>query len=187
MGRLVLLAHAETAATRAASFPADEGLTPRGRDRAERLRHDLPHAAKVWRSPALAAAETADALGWQAAVVAPALADLDHGRWRGRPITDVAAAEPHGLAAWRADPAFAEHGGESLAAMLARVGTWLSERVDAGGCELAITHAAVVRCAVLFALDAGARSFWLVDAAPLTRVELSSDGRRWSLRQIVSA
>ena len=185
-GRLILIAHAETDATRRAAFPLDEPLSDRGHVAAERYAAALPHADKTLRSPAAAAADTAAAFKVEAAIE-PMLADFDCGRWRGRTLSEVANAEPESLGAWLTDPAFAGHGGSSIGALLARVEAWLEAQCGERGVTLAITHATVVRCAVLAVLRAPATGFWRLDVGPLTRVELSSDGRRWALRQIVQA
>jgi broad specificity phosphatase PhoE len=184
--RLILIAHAETQATRAAAFSADEPLTAKGRAAAERLASALPPFVRAWRSPANAALETATAFACDA-TADPMLADLDCGVWRGRPIADIATADPEGLKAWLADPAYAGHGGQAIATLVERTAGWLETRRAERGVALAISHAAVVRCAVLAVLGAPAEAFWRLDVAPLTRVELSSDGRRWTLRAMTGA
>lgn len=122
--RLTLVAHASTAATAEAGFPADEGLEPRGLAAARAARGGLRRPTRVVRSPATAAAETADALGL-AATVDLGLADWDLGAWRGRTLDELAAADPAAVRAWLTEPGAAPHGGESLAALLARVTAWL--------------------------------------------------------------
>lgn len=177
--RLLMLAHAETAATRHATFAAGEGLDARGRAAAAALavpRHDLALA-----SPAPAARETAAALGL-AATATPALRDLDVGSWAGRTLADIAAADPAGAAAFFADPAFDGHGGESIAALIARMSTWLEEMRDGRGQIVAVTHAAVVRATAVAVLGAPASACWHIDVAPLGALAFGSDGRRWVLR-----
>lgn len=177
MTRLVLICHAETDATRRAAFALDEGLTPAGlaaaRSAGVPMRADV-----VLRSPARAARESAEAMGL-AATVDPALRDLDVGRWAGLAFADLGGAE---AAAFLADPACAGHGGESIAALLGRVASWLDALRGERGRILAVTHAAVVRAAVVAALDAPAAAFFRIDAAPLSHVVLGGDGRRWTLR-----
>ncbi|WP_146617958.1 histidine phosphatase family protein, partial [Rhodoplanes serenus] len=85
------------------------------------------------------------------------------------------------FAAWRSGPDAAPEGGESLRALLARVGAWLDARMSARKL-LAVTHPAVVRAAVVHVLAAPPSSFWQVDAGPLALVDLRHDGRRWALR-----
>ena len=177
--RLLMLAHAETAATRHAAFAAGEGLAPRGRAAAAAcalMRHDIAFA-----SPAPAARETAAALGL-AAREDDALRDLDVGSWAGRSLADVAAADPAGAAAFLAEPGFAGHGGESIEALAARVGAWLEALSRERGRLVAITHAAVVRAAAVAVLGAPAHAFWRIDVGPLGALAFGSDGRRWVLR-----
>jgi broad specificity phosphatase PhoE len=48
------------------------------------------------------------------AAIAPALAEIDFGRWTGQGLADLAAAEPDSLATWLSDLQTAPHGGESF-------------------------------------------------------------------------
>lgn len=178
--RLQMLCHAATPATRAGAFPADEPVEARERARIAALPVGLARHARVLAAPSLAARQTAESLASEVAEE-PALRDLDAGAWRGRALADLAASDPAALGAWMADPHAAPHGGESIASLIGRVGAWL----DGGGFDgriLAVTHAAVVRAAVVHVLGAPARAFWAVDVAPLSIAVLSHDGRRWTLR-----
>ena len=76
------------------------------------------------------------------------LRDWDLGRWRGRTLDEVGAAEPDAIEAWLSEPGAAPHGGERLTELLARVADWLTE-VAADGHTVAVTHPAVVRAAVV--------------------------------------
>ena len=80
------------------------------------------------------------ALGFDAEVEM-ALSDCDYGRWRGLASKDVAEREPDEFAAWLGDPAAAPHGGESFAALIERVGAWLTQALAREGATLAVTHA----------------------------------------------
>jgi len=179
--RLTLICHGATAATRAGAFPADEPLEERASARAAALRPMIRRGGRAWTSPALRARQTAAALGLDAAEE-PALRDADPGRWAGRRLEEVQAEEPDAVIAWLADPEAAPHGGETLSALLGRAGAWLDARAGDGGPGIAVTHAAVIRAAILHALAAPASSFWRLDIAPLSVVELSHDGRRWAWR-----
>jgi len=181
--RLTFLCHASTAALRAARFPRDEPLDASGERRASALAGRLPRAERCWTSPALRAKQTAARLILDCPVE-PALADCDYGRWAGLSLDEVSAAEPHATAAWLADPAAAPHGGESLDGLLARVGRWLDGRLAEAGPALAITHAAVIKAAIVHALGAGASSFWRIDIGPLSRTELHGGAGRWTLRSV---
>jgi broad specificity phosphatase PhoE len=179
--RLTLICHGATAATRSGAFPADEPLEDRALARVAELRPMIRRADRVWTSPALRARQTAAALGLEA-MEDPALRDVDAGRWAGRRLEEIQAAEPRGVIAWLSDPDAAPHGGEALSSLLIRVATWLDARAGDGGSGIAVTHAAVIRAAILQALGAPASSFWHIDIAPLSVVKLSHDGRRWAWR-----
>jgi hypothetical protein len=47
-----------------------------------------------------------------------------------------------------------------------------------------VTHAAVVRAAVVAATEAAPLTFWHLDIGPLCEVRLRTDGRRWVLRHL---
>ncbi|HTO83978.1 MAG TPA: histidine phosphatase family protein [Methylomirabilota bacterium] len=175
--RLTLICHAATAATRAAAFPLDEPIEAGAPERAP----GLPQAERVWTSPALRARQTAEALGL-AATPEPALRDCDFGRWAGRRLADLQAAEPAAVAAWLGDPAAAPHGGESLLDLLARVASWLEARAGERGHGIAITHPAIIRAAIVHALAAPPAAFWRIDIEPLSLTELRRSPQHWTLR-----
>ena len=111
----------------------------------------------------------------------PELADWHLGHWRGRTLDDVAADTPTAVAAWLGDPDAAPHGGETLTALVARVAQWLAGR-DAEGHTVAVTHAAVVRDAVIATLGAPAAYSRRIDVAPLTATVLRGGPARWTVR-----
>jgi broad specificity phosphatase PhoE len=176
-----LICHGATAATRAGAFPADEPLEERALARAAALQPMIRRADRAWTSPALRARQTAAALGLDA-VEEPALRDGDPGRWAGRRLEEIQAEEPESVIAWLSDPDAAPHGGEMLSALLRRAAAWLDARAGDGGHGIAVTHASVIRAAILHGLGAPASAFWRLDIAPLNVVELSHDGRRWAWR-----
>lgn len=185
--RLTLVSHASTPATASAAFPVDEPLEPRGAAAAADARGALTRVTAVRRSPALAAAETATALGLPQATTDDALRDWDLGQWRGRTLDDVAAHDPAAVTAWLSDPAAAPHGGEPLVDVLGRVADLLADPDLVAGDDRAphvvlVTHAAVVRAAVLAVLGAPAAGFWRIDVAPLTSTVLRGTPGRWTLR-----
>lgn len=182
--RLHLLCSASTPATRAVAFPADDPLDAHGRDSMSRFPGRLPAFDKILRSPALCAAQTAQGLGL-AATSEPQLRDCDFGRWTGRAFADVQAREPEALARWLHDPRAAPHGGESFAAVMARVGGWMNALAADSGTVLAIAHSAILRAAIACALSAGPEAFSHIDIAPLSRVKLSGGGGRWTLTALI--
>ena len=131
-------------------------------------------------APARAARETAQALGFDAEVEM-ALRDCDYGRWRGLASKAVAEREPDAFATWLGDPASAPHGGESVAALIERTRAWLAQSLAREGATLAVTHAAVVRAAIVNALGASSSAFARIDVAPLSLARLSGQAGRWNL------
>ncbi|WP_233856311.1 histidine phosphatase family protein [Paraburkholderia sp. HD33-4] len=196
--RLLLVSHAATAAQRAGRFPADDPLDPRGRAEAEAARASLalPADAAVFTSPAASARETAAALGLNATPADP-LADIDYGKWRGQRLADIADATPRELAVWTREPDAVPPGGESFAQLVRRVGEWLdAQQADVRSCNavneassaavahgrsiVAITHAAVLRAAIVHGLGASPSVFCHIEIAPLSVVELRHSRRGWS-------
>jgi broad specificity phosphatase PhoE len=165
-----------TDAMAAARFPADEPLSATGRRRAERL--DITSDTRQFTGPEQRARQTAELLGVRAATE-PRLADLDCGRWRGEPLQSVPAAD---LRTWLTDPAQAPHGGESVVDLIERVAGWLASLPDDAAPIVAVTHPAVVRAAILVALDAPPKSFWRIDIAPLSRTVMHFRDQCWRLR-----
>jgi broad specificity phosphatase PhoE len=182
--RLLLVSQAATAAMREGRFPGDPfaglPLDSRGFAQAQAIRARLPGPADIraLTSPAQAARDTARALGLDAAPVA-ALADLGYGRWHDRALKELARDEPEALAAWCRDPDAAPHGGESFVELAGRVARWLDE-LSEGADVIAVSHAAVLRAALIHALDAPPASFSRIEIAPLTVLELRRAGRGWT-------
>jgi broad specificity phosphatase PhoE len=184
MRRLLLVRHAPTAATRAAAFGVDEPVDARGLAAAAVLRDALPSGCEALVSPALRCRQTAAAVGLVAAVVEPALAECEFGAWAGRALSDIDREDPATVAAWIADPDACPHGGESLRAFAARVAVWLDGQARLGGSAVAVTHAGVVKGAVVHALGAPLEAFWRIDVAPLSITELHAHDGRWTMTRV---
>ncbi|MFD6341195.1 histidine phosphatase family protein [Streptomyces sp. NPDC060131] len=112
--------------------PGGDALDALGLRQAEAVREHFPATATVYVSPSPRCRRTAGALGLDARTL-PALAPCAMGRWQGRTLDEVAAAEPAALASWLSDPASAPHGGESLLELLARTAHWLDTLGDGDG------------------------------------------------------
>jgi broad specificity phosphatase PhoE len=181
--RLDLIAHGASSATRATRFPEDEPLEPAAIVAAEALRGRLRRYDRVLTSPARAALGTAEALGL-GGDIEPALRDCDYAHWCGLSLADAAARDADGFAKWLSDPDAAPHGGESLTALINRVGVFLSNMLTSNSATLAITHASIVRAAIVCALGAGPLAFWRIDVAPLSIARLSGREGRWNFASL---
>lgn len=200
----MLVTPAANAGLRHAVFGADEPLDAAGRRAAERAgaraAASLRTNAPAYAAPSVRCRQTADALGLAAEPEAE-LADWDVGRWRGRGLEELAAAEGEAVRGWLADPAAAPHGGESLLQLRGRVGVWLDGLTGpepANGASgpragpragprggrpvVAVAEAAAVRAAVVHALDLPSEAFWRLDVPPLSGTELTGRPGRWNLR-----
>ncbi|MBW9107538.1 histidine phosphatase family protein [Paraburkholderia phenoliruptrix] len=196
--RLLLISHAATAAMRAGRFPADDPLDARALEEVQAARSRLPIAddATAFVSPALCARETSRALGLAARTDA-ALADIDYGNWRGRRLSELAKHAPDALAAWTRDPDAVPHGGESFAQVVKRIGNWLDAlavhvpldshdepHVTADNASVgkravvAVTHAPVIRAAIVHVLGASPEIFSSIEIAPLAAVEMRHSRQR---------
>lgn len=178
--RLLLVPHASTAGTRLAAFSASEPLDRRGQADAARLSSALPRYNEVVVSPAVACRATAVAAELTGRVD-HGIAECDYGAWAGLTLAEVAAREPDAVSSWLSDPQARPHGGETLASFIARVARWLEGQVGFAGTAVVITHAGVVKAALVHALGAPLASFWRIDAAPLTITELHGHGGRWTV------
>src|SRR5262249_60323506 len=165
--RLLLICHASTDGVRRSAFPADEALDHRGREKAAALAGRLSPPDHCWTGPELRARQTAQALGLDAQIDLR-LRDCDYGTWAGRSLDEVNAEEADAVSQWLADPAAKPHGGESVVDLIDRVAAWLDGLQAMPGRAIAVTHPAVIRSAVVVALEAPPRSFWRIDIGPLS-------------------
>ena len=178
--RLQLLCHASTSAVRTSAFPADEPIDSQKRQVLSVTQRHFVRSDRCLTSPALRARQTAEALLLDA-TVEPALRDCDYGRWSGLSFDHVQTKEPAALADWLCDPAAAPHGGEAILSLIERVGAWLDAQSGIPGKTIAITHASVIRAAVVHAIGAPPQSFWRIDIAPLSITSLSGTRGHWNL------
>jgi broad specificity phosphatase PhoE len=156
-------------------------LEVKAAQQAQSLSFGLGAIDRVWTSPALRARQTASVLGLDA-IPDVALRECDYGDWRGQSLAGLYESDAESLALWLTDTSVAPHGGESLSAVIKRVGEWMGNHAEDAGHIVVVTHASVIRAAVLQALQAPLSAFWAVDVEPLGIVEMTSDGRRWQLR-----
>ena len=161
--------HGQTAHNREGRLQgrADLELSPRGLEQVTRLATRLASTeiAQVYSSPLRRAQQTAQAIAAVAGCDVQTddrLIELDYGDWDGRPLGDISRED---WAAWRADPDFTPPGGESLAAVTARVDAFCRERLASTGTEpaaitIAVSHVSPIKAAVCWALGIDERATW---------------------------
>jgi broad specificity phosphatase PhoE len=195
---VLFVRHASTPGMRTACFPgADEDADAASLARAHSLASvvagsvvagsvvpgsAVAGAGSAWVAPSAAARQTAAALGREACVVA-ALAEADHGRWRGLPYGRVAQEEPDALASWLADPDAAPHGGESLTVLAARMADWL-DSVRGEPEAVAVCDAGAIRAALGHALGLDPLRAARFDLAPLSVTELTVTRGGWRVAHV---
>lgn len=178
VARLTLVSHGMTDAMVDGRFPADEPLNAIGCRQVEAMGGAAGAASRRLCGPERRTRQTAKLLGLQAEIEL-GLADLDCGRWRGEALSAVPAGE---IEVWLGQPGAAPHGGESIVDLISRVSRWLETLTANPLRTVAVTHPAVIRAAIVAALDVDPASFWRIDVEPVGRVVLHFRGGRWTLR-----
>lgn len=155
---MILLArHGETDdnAERRVQGALDPGLNARGREQARELAHRVAGegVAALVSSDLRRAAETAaivgDELGLEPRLDAR-LRESDRGRWQGRRLDEIQAADAETWAAWmRGGAEFRFPGGESLAEHLERTAAALDEVAAGPLPALVVCHGGTIRCALV--------------------------------------
>ncbi len=175
---LIVVRHGQTEANAAGLIcgRADPPLTDLGRRQARALASGLPAPDRVVSSPLQRAQETAAAFG------APVETDerwieLDYGDLDGTPVARVG---PDVWDRWRADVGYVPAGGESLAALGARVRSGCEDLVagTAGSDVVVVTHVSPIKAAVAWALGVGDEVAWrlYVEDASVCRIRTGPGG-----------
>lgn len=190
--RLLVVAHAATPGTYASVFGDDTAVT-----RPEQITPLEGRVAGWICGPEPACAITAVALGaptpeqvhgrpegseTQRLQVVPELAGPDFGRWAGRALAEVGAEDAAGVQAWLTAPDAAPHGGESLEALVDRVGAWMQTWPGPDGRSVAVVTPLVARALAVHALGVAAAAIFRLDVAPLGRLHLSRGSGGWRVR-----
>jgi probable phosphoglycerate mutase len=107
------------------------------------------------------------------------LVELDYGDWDGLSLRDLPAGA---WERWRADPAFAPPGGESLVAVTARVASFCEEYLAEPGI-VAVSHVSPIKAAVCIALGVDEQVTWSMQLglAAISRVDVRADNRPYLL------
>ncbi len=176
--RLILIAHAPTEALRRAAFPLNEPILDR--KGSEEVVWQAPRVERIYLAPEVRAQQTSHLLGLEGEIIEELL-DCDYGTWRGRPMDEVQVDQPDGIQAWLTKPEAAPHGGESIEDLISRAGRWM-ESLNSVRSTIAITHPAVIRAAIIYALRIPAQTFWRFDIPPLSLTDLRFSRDVWTVR-----
>jgi len=184
--RVLVVAHAATPGTRAAVF-GDQSLVSRPGEippLSGRVAGWLsgPEPACPATAVALGAAPPPARTGTQSLEIVPELAGPDFGGWAGRPLGEIAVEDPAGVQAWLTTPDAAPYGGESVAALVARVGAWADARPWPAGQTVMVVTGLVARALAVHALGAPPSVLFRLDVGPLDRLHLSRTDAGWRVR-----
>jgi broad specificity phosphatase PhoE len=155
--------HGETALNRDGRLQGrvDSELSARGLEQVARLttRVSAWEITAVYTSPLTRARQTAIAIAAVAGCeveVDERLIELDYGEWDGMALADI---RPQRGVSSFADPNFAPPGGESLAAVQARVAEFCTDRLSSGDSRvIAVSHVSPIKAAVAWALGVEERA-----------------------------
>ncbi len=189
--RLVLVRHGETALTGQRRFSGSDGpdheLTVRGRAQAQAaadalLHEDEPFVAVVC-SPVLRALQTAEVIAAQLGLSVrpvPDWRECAFGAWDGLTSAEVAAQWPDEFAAWAKSLSAVPPGGESFAAVEARVRV-AKDRLLARyprGRVLVVSHSVPIRSMARQASGGPSHALWRLEVFPaaITRTHWWADG-----------
>lgn len=175
---LILVRHGRTEANASGLLlgRSDPPLDPLGMDQADAVAATLGHVRRVVSSPMLRTRSTAEGLGddvelddrWR---------EVSYGDWEGRPLRDVS---PETWAEWMADPDFAPPGGESIAALGARVRAACDDLVRAAteSDVVVVSHVSPIKAAVAWALGVPDEVTWHLYLAPASITRIGFRGSR---------
>jgi len=79
---------------------------------------------------------------------------------------------------WLSNADMDSHGGESFSELSQRVSSWM-DSLSAKGEVVAITHASIMRAAIIHALGCSVSSFRHIEIGPLTVVRLVRSRKGW--------
>lgn len=181
----LLVRHGHTEATeqgRLYTDPAAE-LTPQGMAQASAVA-DWIHEKKpdvVLCSTARRVRSTAAVISRQIGVEALPVEGLNEwhvGEWEGLTYWDVKKDQPEVYKQWSSDPIMNRPpGGESVADMFERTRSKIGELIDQydGKTVCLITHAGIIRSALIYALEMDIRNFWrfAIPVGSITRIDFS--------------
>lgn len=186
--RLVLVRHGATAHSADKRFSGrnDLGLNEVGAAQAAALARraaSFGEVSAVISSPLVRTVQTAEAIATalgRPVETADDLVECDFGAWEGLTFAEVRAAHADALASWSGSPEIAPPGGESFAAVGARVarGRDAVLAAHAGATVVVVSHVTPIKLLVQAALDAPPSALFrlFLDTASVSIVDYAGDG-----------
>jgi len=175
---LILVRHGRTEANASGLLlgRADPPLDAVGVDQAAAVAAVLGEPGRVVASPLLRTRSTAGGLGADVALDDRWI-ELSYGEWEGRPVRDIPSDT---WQRWASDPAFAPPGGESIAALGARVRAACDDLVDAAteSDVVVVSHVSPIKAAVAWALGVPDEVAWHLYLAPASITRIGFNGSR---------
>ncbi len=181
----LLIRHGHTGATEQGicyTDPAAE-LTAAGQAQAELIGKwlETEQADVLLSSSSQRVVTTAQIVGRELSMPFQVVQDLNEwnvGEWEGRAYIDIKSEEPELYAAWVRDPIVQRPpGGESIEDVCRRASVKLDElmEVHKGKRIALVTHAGIIRAAIIKALQMDVRNFWrlVVPVGTITRIDFS--------------
>ena len=178
---IVFARHGQTALNRSGRLQGrlDAPLSELGLEQAAGLSLELANlpVTRIVARPLQRAVQTASAIAAPHGLDVETderIIELDYGEWDGVPLASVPASAWDD---WRADPAYAPPGGESLQAVTARVASFLDDALR-DDVTIAVSHVSPIKAAVCCALRVDERASWRMHlgVASVTRLGTRPDG-----------
>ena len=143
--------------------------------RAAALAGASAEADRCWTSPGAAYAADRAIVAVEAPMCSRTLRDCDYGRWAGSSFDDVCRRASrmrlrHGCTIRRPRRTAANRSSASYDGS----DDWLADEQAQHQRAIVVTHPAVIRAAIVHAIEAAPQSFWRIDIAPLSITRLSS-------------
>lgn len=181
--RITFISHPATSQQKAGVFPTDEPLDTRSLEQLSTITWNVPKSALILTAPEQRTRQTAEALKLSATDV-PELRECDFGHWHGISLETLQTTDLAGLSEWLSDITATPHQGESFYNLVTRISRWLNAQHNSGH-VIAVTHASVVRAAIVHVLQAPpCEAFQRIEIAPLTMTEIRLSGDHWRLRSV---
>lgn len=137
----------------------------------ENITVSLRKIKNIFISPSASSLETAKKLNLKGELDTR-LAECNYGDWAGLSLKDIAKSQPYAFKEWLNNPYFTVPGGESIKDIFIRTQNWLTSLDFLSGHYLVLTHAPIIRCALILSQSFLLERYYKINIAPLTFVKI---------------